>query len=181
MTRYVALLRGINVGGHTKVRMDDLRSLFAALGHADATTYIQSGNVIFSSPIDESSRLTREIEKRIADDLGVTVTVLLRTRDDLDQVVASSPFAGRDLDPAKLHVTFLAAAPDRERVARFDVPAGEPDEYSIVGREVYLYCPNGYGRTRLNNAYIERRLGVAATTRNWRVVSKLRDLMAGPG
>ena len=179
MTTYVALLRGINVGGQTRVRMDDLRSLFVALGHADVTTYIQSGNVIFSSPVDESSRLTREIEKRIADDLGVTVTVLLRTRDDLDQVVAGSPFASRDLDPAKLHVTFLADAPDPERLARLATPTDEPDEYSIVGREVYLYCPNGYGRTKLNNAFIERRLGVAATTRNWRVVTKLRDLMAG--
>ncbi len=179
MTTYVALVRGINVGGHTKVGMDDLRRLFVALGHANVKSYIQSGNVIFRSPVDEPARLAGDIEKRIAQDLGVTATVLLRTTDDLAQIVANNPFAGREIDPARLHVTFLANAPDRERVARLDRPAGEPDELSLVGKEIYLYCPNGYGRTKLNNTYFERRLGVAATTRNWRVVTKLCDLMGG--
>ena len=179
MTTYLALLRGINVGGHTRVGMDDLRRLFADLGHADVTTYIQSGNVIFRSPVDDSSRLAAEIEERIAQDLSVAVTVLLRTRDDLARIVASNPFVGRRIEPAKLHLTFLADAPDRDRAARLDRPADAPDELSLVGREVYLYCPNGYGRTKLNNAHVERRLGVAATTRNWNTFTRLLDLMAG--
>ena len=179
MTTYVALLRGINVGGRTRVGMDDLRRLFVALGHADVKSYVQSGNVLFSSPVEESSRLIGDIERRIARDLGVTVTVLLRTKDDLARVVANNPFVSRETDPAKLHVTFLADAPDHERVARLDTPSGGPDEFSLAGREVYLHCPHGYGRTKLNNAYLERRLGVAATTRNWNTVTKLCDLASG--
>jgi len=178
MTTYVALLRGINVGGHTKVAMEDLRKLFAALGHGDARTYIQSGNVIFAAPGAEPSRLAKAIEKRIAQDLGVRVIVLLRTGDDLAEVLGHNPFSGRESDPTKLLVTFLAEAPGRERVAKLDKPAGEPAEFEVAGREVYLHCPNGYGRTKLNNAYIEKRLGVPATTRNWRVVTKLAELMS---
>jgi uncharacterized protein (DUF1697 family) len=176
MTTYVALLRGINVGGRTKVGMEELRRVFLALGHADVKTYVQSGNVLFRCPVEEPSRLAGDLERRIARDLGVTTTVLLRTRDDLAHVVANNPFLGRGLDPATLHVTFLAETPDPRRVASLETPSGEPDAFSLAGREVYLHCPNGYGRTKLNNAYLERRLGVAATTRNWRTVTTLCDL-----
>jgi len=180
MTRtYVALLRGINVGRHNKVAMGDLRKLFAVLGHDDVKTYIQSGNVMFKSATNDPSRLVGDIEKRIAEDLGVKVTVLLRTSDDLAQVVANSPFVGRENDPTKLHVAFLSGAPQPERLAAFDSPADDPADFSVVGREVYLHYPNGYGRTKLTNAYVEQRLGVAATTRNWRVVNKLYELMSG--
>ena len=176
MTAYVALLRGINLGGHAKVGMADLRRVFLALGHAEVTTYLQSGNVVFSSPAAQPSRLAAAIEQRIASDLGMTVTVLLRTGDDLARVAAANPFLGRTGDPTKLHVTFLAAAPDRDRAARLEAPAGEAAELALAGREVYLYYPDGYGRTKLDNAFLERRLGVAATTRNWRTVTKLGDL-----
>jgi uncharacterized protein (DUF1697 family) len=179
MTTYVALLRGINVGGRTRVRMDDLRRLFLGLRHADVHSYLQSGNVIFRSAAEDPPRLAGEIERRIARDLGVTITVLLRTADDLAHVVANNPFLRRVADPATLHVTFLADAPDRDRAARLETPGGQPDELALAGREVYLQCPNGYGRTKLSNAYIERRLGVAATTRNWRTVTTLRDLASG--
>ena len=178
MRTYVALLRGINVGGQTRVGMDDLRRLFDALGHAAVQSYLQSGNVIFRSPVDEPSRVAGEIERRIAGDLGVMVTVLVRTADDLAQVVANNPFVGREIDPATLHVTFLAHAPQPERVARLETTSGESDELALVRREVYVHCPNGYGRTKLNNAYIERQLGVAATTRNWNTVSRLRELVS---
>jgi uncharacterized protein (DUF1697 family) len=179
VTTYVALLRGINVGGRTKVGMADLRQLFADLGHADVKTYLQSGNVLFKSSNRSESRLAGEIERRIAQNLGMTVTVLVRTGDDLARVVAKNPFLGRETDFAKLHVTFLAEAPDRERAARLETPGGGPDEFALAGREIFLLCPNGYGKTKLNNAYIERRLGVAATTRNWNTVTKLHELAGG--
>jgi uncharacterized protein (DUF1697 family) len=179
MKTYVALLRGINLGSHNKIAMDHLRKLFVALGHHDVKTYIQSGNVIFKSPVDDKSRLAGDIEQRIAEELGVKVTVLVRTRDDLAEIVANSPFLSRESDPKKLHVAFLSDAPDPERLAGLAAPAGEPAEFSLVGREIYLYYPNGYGRTKLTNAYVEKRLGVAATTRNWRVVNKLYDLLSG--
>jgi uncharacterized protein (DUF1697 family) len=179
MTTYVALLRGINVGGRTKVGMADLRQVFVDLGHADVKTYLQSGNVLFESPEQTPSRLPGDIERRIAQELDMSVTVLLRTGDDLAEVVANNPFLARETDFAKLHVTFLAEVPDRERAARIATPVGAPDEFSLAGREVFLLCPNGYGRTKLNNTYIERRLGVAATTRNWNTVTKLCELASG--
>jgi uncharacterized protein (DUF1697 family) len=179
MTTYVALLRGINVGGRTKVGMDDLRRVFLALGYAGVKTYVQSGNVLFRSPVEEPPPSAAAIEQRIARDLGVTTTVLLRNGDDLAHVIANNPFLGRVPDPTKLHVTFLAEPPDPERAARLETPSGEPDAFSLAGREVYLHCPNGYGRTKLNNAFLERRLGVAATTRNWNTVTTLRDLASG--
>ena len=175
-TTYAALLRGINVGGHAKVGMDDLRRLFMALGHEAVRTYIQSGNVVFSSSVDEPSRLVDEIEQRIASDLGVIVTVLLRTGGELAQVVADNPFLDREADLSKLHVTFLAERPSAERVARLEPPTGEVDELALAGREVYLHCPNGYGRTKVNNTWIEKHLAVAATTRGWKTVVKLNDL-----
>jgi hypothetical protein len=109
--------------------------LVRCLGTRDVQTYLQSGNVLFSAPSDESARLAGDIQRRIGEDLAVTVTVLLRTRDDLDQVVANNPFLTRGANPATLHVTFLAATPDRERAARLDAPAGQPDEFALAGRE----------------------------------------------
>jgi uncharacterized protein (DUF1697 family) len=178
MKTYVALLRGVNVGGR-KVVMSDLRRVFVELGHSDVTTYLQSGNVVFRSPVDQPVRLAGDIEERIAENLAVSVTVLVRTGADLDRVVAGNPFGGPTADLTKLHVTFLAEPPDPGRLVRLQPESGEPDEFSVSGREVYLRCPNGYGRTKLNNAFFERRFGVAATTRNWNTVTKLRELLGG--
>jgi uncharacterized protein (DUF1697 family) len=173
--RYVALLRGINLGGHNKVSMPDLRALFAALGAEDVATYVQSGNVIFKSA-DGPGELTDAIEKRIRRDLGLDVTILLRTRPQLAKVLARNQFADEGKEQAKLHVTFLAEKPDYARVRALDPERAEPDEFRVVGQEIYLHCPNGYGRSKLTNAYFEKRLGVAATTRNWKTVRKLAEL-----
>jgi uncharacterized protein (DUF1697 family) len=175
---YVALLRGINLGAKKRVSMTDLRALFTSLGAEDVTTYVQSGNVVFKSG-EGSAKLAAGIERRIRRDLGLTVTVLLRTKPQLAKVVTGNPFAKRVKDPTKLHVTFLAETPNRSRVRRLDREHGEPDEFRVVGREVYLHCPNGYGRSKLTNAYFEKELGVAATTRNWKSVTKLAELAGG--
>jgi uncharacterized protein (DUF1697 family) len=161
--------------------MDDLRRLFHALGHADAETYLQSGNVVFSAPGAAAPRLAGEIERGLTRELGLDVRVLLRTADDLERVVAGNPFLGRGADPSALHVTFLSEAPAPERAARLAAPEGEPAEFVLAGREVYLRCPDGYGRTKLNNAYFERRLALPATTRNWNTTVKLRALMDARG
>lgn len=172
---YVALLRGINLGAHNKVSMPDLRALFADLGAEDVATYVQSGNVVFRSA-DSAGRLTKAIEQRIRDDLGLDVTVLLRTQQQLAKLLAGNPFADHTSEPTKLHVTFLADKPDRGRVRKLDPKGYEPDELHVIGQEVYLHCPNGYGRSKLSNAYFERQLGIPATTRNWRTVTKLAEL-----
>jgi uncharacterized protein (DUF1697 family) len=180
MTTYLVLLRGINVGAKTQIAMDDLRKLFEALGHRDVRTHLRTGNVVFTaSGAGSAATMAKEIEKRVAEDLDVPSTVLVRTTGQLAKIVEGNPLAGGPRDPAKLHVTFLVDAPKADRIAKLDDLPAEGEEFSVAGREVYLHCPNGYGRTKLSNANLERRLGVAATTRTWRVVNTLHDLMRG--
>jgi uncharacterized protein (DUF1697 family) len=174
---YAALLRGINLGARNKVSMADLKELFAALDAEDIETYLRSGNVVFKSAA--SPQLANEIEKRISRDLGLDISVLLRTNTELQRIVADNPFAGKGSDLEKLHVTFLAEAPKRAVVAKIDADGFAPDEFQIIRGEVYLRCPNGYGRSKLSNAFFEKRLGVAATTRNWKTVTKLAELTNG--
>jgi uncharacterized protein (DUF1697 family) len=172
----VALLRGINLGSTNKIKMADLARLFADLGHTDVQTYLQSGNVVFSATGTNTKNLPPPIEKAIQRELGLTVTVLLRTGPELAKAVAANPYLSRQDDPTKLHVTFLAEAPDPGRAGSVRIPDGESAEFTLAGRDVYLHCPDGYGRTKLNNAFFERKLGVTATTRNWRTVIALHDL-----
>ncbi len=173
---YVALLRGINLGSRNKVSMADLRTLFLALGAEDVATYVQSGNVVFKSRARSPAELTHAIEERIGRDLGVSVTVLVRTARELVSVLADNPFADNGREVASLHVTFLADRPDPVRVRDLEAKRFQPDEFRVVGREVYLHCPNGYGRSKLSNAYLEKVLGVVATTRNWKTVTKVAEL-----
>jgi uncharacterized protein (DUF1697 family) len=178
---YIALLRGINVGGRAKVSMNELRELFAELGYEDAKTYIQSGNVVFRAPLRSPARAASDIAARIGKDLGVRCSVLLRTDRDLAALLRGNPYAGSKADPSQLHVTFLDAAPGPKKAAELAVPHGESVEFTVAGREIYLRYPDGYGRTKFNNTYIEKRLGVVATTRNWNTVTKLHELaLANP-
>lgn len=170
---YAALLRGINLGARNKVSMAELKELFEALGAEGIETYLRSGNVVFTSAMG-AQKLRGAIEQSISRELGLDVTVLLRTHSQLDKLVAGNPFARRD--PATLHVTFLAGAPDRARVKALGKGGFEPDELSVAGEHVYLHCPNGYGRSKLSNAFFERELDVAATTRNWKTVTALAGL-----
>ncbi len=172
MTSYVALLRGVNVGGKT-LRMEALRPVIAGLGGLeDVRTYIQSGNVLFRSgrPMEAG-----EVERAIAGAFGMSVGVVLRTAGELAAVARANPFVGRDDNPRHLHVTFLAGEPAGD-LAGVSHP---PDEFHLAGREVYLLCPNGYGVTKLGNGFLERRLKVAATTRNWATVLRLAEMAAG--
>ena len=176
MTTYIALLRGINVGGRQSVRMEQLRALFLSLGHESVTTYLQSGNVIFTSATGDPGQLTAGIEACIAERLDLSVTVLTLDASELADVVKRNPFLDRPVDRSHLHVTFLADLPDRSAVLRMDATHHQPDELVVVERQVYLHCPDGYGRTKLTNAFFERQLGVVATTRNWRTVTRFADL-----
>lgn len=174
---YVALLRGINLGSRNRVAMADLRALVTGLGHEDVSTYLQSGNVVFRAA-GRAADLRLALEGGIRGELGLDVTVLLRTKGELATLVAGNPFTEKAKAPTTLHVTFLAEAPKRARIRDLDPQVGEPDEFQVAGRDVYLHCPNGYGRSKLGNALFERRLGVAATTRNWKTVTSLAELAA---
>ena len=171
-TRYVALLRGINLGARNKIGMADLRALVAGLGAEDVETYVQSGNVVFTSVPSEDTFASR-LEEGIRREHGHAVAVLVRTGAELARLVAANPFLEAGKDPASLHVTFLTEAAGRTRL---EAPDHGDDEFRVVGREIYLHCPNGYGRSKLSNAFFEKKLGVIATTRNWRTVTTLAEL-----
>ena len=178
MPVYVSLLRAVNVGGRT-IPMPDLRALYEELGHTDVVTYVQSGNVVSRSSTRRATGVERAVSRSLAERFGFEVEVLVRTPQQLQAVLDGNPFlAGRGKAPAPklLHVTFLASAPDAERARALDEREFAPDEFHVRGREVYLSCPNGYGRTKITNAWFERKLQVAATTRNWNTVTKLFEL-----
>jgi uncharacterized protein (DUF1697 family) len=176
---FVAMLRSINVGGRNRVAMADLRELVTSLGFGDVVTYVQSGNLVFSG-VGSPTVAARAIEDRITADLGLTVPVMVRSKRQLRVVLDGNPFSDLDVDPKTIHVTFLAGRPDPQGLRELDTLTGQfgDDQFKVTGEDVFLYCPGGYGETKLSNAYLERRLGVSATTRNWRTVTTLAD-MAG--
>jgi uncharacterized protein (DUF1697 family) len=173
---FVALLRGINVGGRNKVSMPELRSLLASLGLEDVVTYIQSGNVVFRSPTADRKRIAPRIERQIAEVFGVKATVLMRTPAELAEIADGNPFLKGEAEHSKLHVVFLGGRPAADAVARLDPGRSPPDEFSVRGSEIYLRLPHGSGRSKLTLDYFERQLGLAATARNWNTLLKLLAL-----
>jgi uncharacterized protein (DUF1697 family) len=157
--------------------MADLRRIVEELGAEDVSTYVQSGNVVLRSR-RTADRLASEIEKGIRKALGMEVPVLVRSGRQLRALVKANPFAGPKVDVMALHVTFLAAKPAAKRLAELRGESFDPDALELVRGDVCVFCPGGYGRTKLSNTYLERRLGVPATTRNWRTVTALADLTA---
>jgi uncharacterized protein (DUF1697 family) len=178
MPRYVALLRSVNVAGHGRVAMDDLRASFTALGYEDVVTYIQTGNVLFTAPSQSEKAVVAAVEEQMARDFGDAPAVLLRTLPGLRRIGSASPFAKAGADPARHHVTFLAGAPSKAALAALDLPPSGRDELVIDGREVYVHTPDGYAGTKYTGTFLERRLGVVSTTRNWNTVTKLCQLGA---
>jgi uncharacterized protein (DUF1697 family) len=176
MPTYISLLRGINVGGKRTVKIEELKRLYESFGLENVRTYIQSGNLVFCSRSEDEGPLARSIESEIRDELGLDVTVILRTREELEELIRRNPFMkSNPRETDKLHVTFLSDTPDTETVVALDMTKTGRDRFKISGREVFLYCPNGYGRTKLTNNLFEKSLGVRATTRNWATVNKLLD------
>ncbi|MEO6121425.1 MAG: DUF1697 domain-containing protein [Acidimicrobiales bacterium] len=181
-SRWAALVRGVNVGGRNALAMGDLRQVMADLGHRDVETYLQSGNVVFapSGGGDPSSAAATAagIERQLADRVGIDVKVVVRTHAELAGIVAANPFPGAAAQPTTLHVAFLSAAADPERLATVVAEDYEPDRFHGLGPTVYLWYPNGSGRSKLTGGLLERRLGVVATARNWNTVVKLLQLTA---
>jgi len=172
------MLRGVNVGGNAPVKMDALRSLVSGLGHREVTTYIQSGNVVFKSRTDAAARLEHGIEARLKSELGVDVTVIIRSAAELATVTRKNPFLP-GANPATLYVIFLKDTAERKSVAAIDNRRFAPDEFRVVGGEIFARYPNGYGRSKMTNAYFEKALAVRGTARNWNTVTKLLDLAEG--
>lgn len=179
MTTQVALLRGINVGGQKKVPMGDLRELASELGLDNPRTYVQSGNLVVDADLDEAGLVTT-LQSGIGDRFGLDVPVIARAASPFVRIAETHPFSGLGLDERMLHVAFLDREPDKPVVDLIDTELYQPDRLEARGREIYLAYPNGSGRSELNHALLERRLGVAATARNWRTVSKLAEMAASP-
>ncbi len=174
MTLFVSLLRGINVS-YRMIKMAELKVLYESLGLKNVTTYIQSGNVIFQMEKNGSGSLETSIEHAIEKKFGFPVAVVVRKPAELSKVIRANPFIGLNkIDKNRLHVTFLKAKPAPAMVKALQLAAAKStDQYKILGCEVYLYCPNGYGKTLLSNAFFEKQLKVTATTRNWKTVNTL--------
>jgi uncharacterized protein (DUF1697 family) len=176
--RYVALLRSVNVAGHGRLAMDELRASFDALGYTDVATYIQTGNVLFSAGSKGETGLVTAIEQRLADDFGDSPAVLIRSVAELRRIGGSSPFAKKGADPGRHHVTFLAQLPSKAVLEALSLPKSGRDELVVDGKEIYVHTPDGYAHTKYTGTFLERRLGVVSTTRNWNTVTKLSDLSA---
>jgi uncharacterized protein (DUF1697 family) len=174
--RYAAFLRGINVGGRKKVPMAALRELLQDLGYADVVTHLQSGNAVFSSPGRSPHSLARTIADRIAGEFGMDVKVVIRTGSELAGVVRRSPLPDGPENPSRFFVAFLSAAPEPAATGAVESMSFGPDRIWISGAEAYLWCPAGAADTRLTNNFLEKRLKVTATSRNWNTVLKLADL-----
>ncbi|OKK22630.1 hypothetical protein AMK16_05975 [Streptomyces sp. CB00455] len=176
--RYAALLRGINVGGHKKVPMAELRTVLEGLGHAEVRTHLQSGNAVFSSTRSDPRALARELEAAIEAHFGFRVACLVLDGAYLSAVAAACPFPAAELEGRQLHVTFFSEQPPAERFAALDGPSYLPEEYRLGDRVLYLYAPDGLGRSKLAEVLARPAVvkGVDATTRNWNTVAKLVEL-----
>jgi uncharacterized protein (DUF1697 family) len=173
--RHVLLLRGVNVGAHNRIPMAALRELLAATGFAGVRTHLQSGNVVLSSEASAEAA-ARECQRRIADELGMSIDVVARTADELAAVVRRNPLARVVSDPKRYQVTFCAVAPDAPLVRRLAELAVLPERFAASGRELYAWHPNGVARSPLWAELGSRRLGVLATSRNWATVTALLAL-----
>ncbi len=173
-TRWVALFRGLNVGGHRKLPMQDLRNMLTLAGLDDVTTYIQSGNAVFTASGTREALGTR-IETALASDCDVETRVMLRTGDEMRAIAANHPLSdGADIK--RLAVAFLEASPDATSIAAFDPNQHSPDQCLVTGDHVFVHAPSGFGKTKLTNNWLERQLGRAATTRNWNTVLRLTEM-----
>ena len=174
----IAFLRGVNMVGHNKIKMTDLVSLMKKTGFKDAETFIQSGNVIFSNPLGlTEEEITYKIEGAINKKYGYNVTAVVRSEKEIRDVIALNPFLSENnFDPAKMAVLFLTERPSPDqifKVAKVDYP---PDKFRISGPEVFIYCPNGFGRTKLYTNFFENKMKVVGTARNWNTINKILEI-----
>ena len=178
MHTYISFLRGINMAGHNSMKMNDLTLLYRDLGFTNAETFIQSGNVIFSSDEDlPVPDLTLKIERAITEKFNYLVPVMVRTIEEMEKYTALNPFLDEtNFDPSKMAVLLLHETPSEaqiEKVRDVDYP---PDKFKIIDREIFIYCPNGFGRTKLYTNFFENKMKVIGTARNWKTVTTILGL-----
>ena len=171
--RFVAFLRAVNVGGRV-VKMDELKQLFDLPGLKNISTYIQSGNVLFESRTTDADALTKKIENKLQMSLGYEVTVFLKTFDELKKIITQNPYDVGDMD---LYISMLSAHPSKEHINALEAMAAEAEQLAIIHTEAYILCPKKtYGKSKLSNVNVEKKLKVKATTRNWTTMNKILEL-----
>jgi uncharacterized protein (DUF1697 family) len=177
---FISLLRGINVGGQKPVKMDRLRQSFEEIGFERVRTYIQSGNVVFEAPKGDPARISKIIEGQMLGEFGFEIPVVTIRAQELESAIKNNPFLkDKRIDAARLYVTFLSQPPSASALKALSALDGGPDRLHHAAKAVYLYCPNGYGKTKLSNNAIEKALSVKATTRNWQTVNTLYAMTLG--
>lgn len=171
---YIAILRGINVSGQKMIKMPALKKMFEDLGFGNVQTYIQSGNVLFDHAKSDDQDLGKQIHEGILKTFGFEVPVIVLSKAEMDKVLHQNPYAGdEEKDVSKLHVTFLSEIPEKELVAKIEAAKYLPDEFIVKEKSIYLFCPTGYGQTKLHNNFFESKFKAIATTRNWKTVNEL--------
>ena len=179
MTVYVSMLRAVNVGGTSVIKMDALQRVYEAMGLSDVRTLLASGNVVFRSRSKDREQLVKRIMQEIERQLGLHVEVIVRTLAEVETIVERGPVLSPRADKAKLHVMFLGGMPDaaaQVTLAKWHQDSKLPEMLEMRGPEIYLYYTNGVGRSKLSNAVIEGKLGVAGTARNWNTITKLIEV-----
>jgi uncharacterized protein (DUF1697 family) len=178
MRTYISFLRAVNMTGHNSLKMTDLTDLFKNLGFKDVESFIQSGNVIFNSsedlPISDASV---KIEKAIFEKFSFTIPVMLRTVPEIKNIFTYNPFLKLDkFDSSKMAVIFLYEEPSEAQIQKVKDIEYPPDQFQIIQREIFIYCPNGFGRTKLYTNFFEKKMHVTGTARNWKTISTILNI-----
>jgi uncharacterized protein (DUF1697 family) len=177
MQTYIALLRGINVGGHHKLPMKALRGLLENLGLQNVQTYIQSGNVVFQSQEADTEELASQISAAIEKHHGFEPRILILTAAEMETAVRANPFPEAEAEPKSLHLFFLVAIPDSPDLARLDELKNDNEQFELIDKVFYLHAPDGIGRSKLVEK-VGKYINVSMTARNWRTVSKIMEMVA---
>ncbi len=177
MATFVALFRGINVGGNQTVRMDELKALHEALGFKEVISYINSGNVVFRADDAGTAQLAGQIEEAFAQKFGFRVNVMVRTPSEMQEIIANNPFQNQlSKEPNRVVVLFLASRPERTGLEELRQAYSGPEEFYLNGQELYIYYPEGQGRSKLTVPLLEKKLKTSGTGRNLNTVLKLLEL-----
>lgn len=174
--RYIALLRGINVGGNTMIKMLELRETFEALGFEDVVTYINSGNLAFDTKKSDDTKLATKIEKAIEKDFGKQIPVMVRAQPEIEKILTANPFDGKFESHKEMHVLFMRDEMPADKAKQLLELSTDDEQFAIVGREIFAHLKLGVANSLLGKGFIEKKLKVPITARNWRTVEKLAEL-----
>lgn len=176
MKMFIALLRGINVSGQKQIKMSELKSVFKEAGYENVETYIQSGNILFSTKEKSPDKISAKISTLIKKEFGFDVQLITVTPEEIEQALKKNPFIKKKKDIAKLYMIFLSSIPSKENLEKLIAVDYSPEEFIYDGKYIYLFVPNGYGKAKLNNNFFENKLKVSGTTRNLKTIKAILEL-----